>query len=884
MSLTAGARVGSYEIIDLVGTGGMGEVYRARDLKLKRDVAIKVLPDNFAEEQERIARFQREAEVLASLNHTNIATVHDFEEAGSRHFLVMEFVEGETLADRLKHGPLPLDATLQIGKQIAEALEAAQQKGITHRDLKPANIKITPDGKVKVLDFGLAKMLDNAPTGDLSNSPTLISGSVPGVILGTAAYMSPEQARGKTVDRRTDIWALGCVLYEALTGRQAFAGENISDTLAAVLRGEPDWSALPAGTSRQLRDLLQRCLRKDQHQRLHDPADVRIELEDPAIAGIEREEKPRAPAYLFAALAFALLAGIALASAFWWTLRRPANGSSIPMHLSIALEPGAVSAATAFDDVFAISPDGKFIAYVVAREGKRQLFLRGLRESVGKPIVGAEDGVTPFFSPDGQWIGFLSGKELKKVPISGGSPVTLATLSGLAFAGAVWGSDNTIVFVPDFNAGIWRVSANGGTPQLLLKTDVEKDRIAFQDPAVLPQGKGILFTMVSGRATTFNDVDIAVLENGATEPRVLLHGGTTVRYIPTGHLVYVRGGTLFAVPFDLSRLVVTGTPVPVLEGLEKNAWGSSLYSISENGTLIYEHAASINRGNLLVVIDRKGSMQAITDARSYPSEFALSPNGRQVAARVLAVNDDIWTYDVAGGTPLRLTFEAFDEIFPVWTPDGRRIAFGSRTGHIFWKSADGTGQREEISRGQYTRYPGSFSPDGKTLAFVEVHPATQGDIWLMSLDGDRRAQPFQNTDADEWSPRFSPDGRWIAYASNESGRHEIYLRPMSSAGGRKRISTDGGTWPTWARNSREIFFAAGDKIAAVSLDTEGNRVGQQRTIVDTPRVEGYRFEADAPYYDVMPDDEHFVLRLTPQYASPTHYNVVLNWPEELKTR
>ena len=882
MSLTAGVRVSSYEIIDLIGAGGMGEVYRARDLKLKRDVAIKVLPDTFAEEHERIARFQREAELLASLNHTNIATVYDFEEAGDRHFLVMEFVEGETLADRLKHGPLPLDETLQIGKQIAEALEAAQQKGITHRDLKPANIKITPDGKVKVLDFGLAKMLDTSKTEDLSNSPTLVSGSVGGVILGTAAYMSPEQARGKTVDRRTDIWALGCVLYEALTGKQAFAGENISDTLAAVLRGEPDWSALPVGTPRRLRDLLQRCLRKDPHERLHDPADVRIELEDLAIAGTEREEKPRAP-YLFAALAFALLAGIVLASAFWWTLRRP-TGSLIPMHLSLELEPGAVSAATAFDDVFAISPDGKFVAYVVAREGKRQLFLRGLRDSVGKPIAGTEDGVTPFFSPDGQWIGFLSGKELKKVPVSGGSPVTIATLSGLAFAGAVWGSDNTIVFVPDFNAGISRVTADGGTPQLLLKTDIEKDRIAFQDPTLLPQGRGILFTMISGRATTFNDVDIALLEKGATEPRILLHGGTTVRYVPTGHLVYVRDGTLFAVPFDLSRLVVTGTPVPVLEGLEKNAWGSSLYSISENGTLIYEHAASIRRGNLLVVIDRKGNIQAITDGRSYPSEFALSPNGRQVAARVLAVNDDIWTFDIAGGTPLRLTFEAFDEIFPVWTPDGRRIAFGSRTGNIFWKSADGTGQRQEISRGQYTRYPGSFSPDGKILAFVEVHPATQGDIWVMSLDGDRRAQPFQNTDADEWSPRFSPDGRWIAYASNESGRHEIYIRPMSSAGGRKRISTEGGTWPTWARNSREIFFAAGDKIAAVSLDAEGNRVGQQRTIVETPRVEGYRFESDAPYYDVMPDDEHFVLRLTPQYASPTHYNVVLNWLEELKTR
>ena len=880
MSLSPGARVGSYEIIDLVGAGGMGEVYRARDVKLKREVAIKILPESLAEDSERIARFQREAELLASLNHENIAIVHDFEEAGARQFLVMEFVEGDTLTDRLKRGPLPLDEVLQIGKQIAEALEAAHQKGITHRDLKPSNIKIAGDGKVKVLDFGLAKMLDTPASLDASNSPTLMSGTA-GMILGTAAYMSPEQARGKTVDRRTDIWALGCVLYQALTGRQAFAGENVSDTIAAVLRGEPDWSVIPAGTPRRLRDLLQRCLRKDPHQRLHDAADARIELEEAATSS-EALEKPRAMTYLFAALAFALLAGAAIASAFWWTLRRPLNESSRPMHLSVELEPPAVSAATAFDDVFALSPDGQFIVYLATRDGKRQLFLRGIGDSVSKPISGTEDGVTPFFSPDGQWIGFLSGRELKKVPISGGSPTAIATISSLAFAGAFWDSDNRIVFVPDFNGGIWSVSANGGTPQLLLKTDVEKDRIAFQDPTVLPRAKGILFAMVSGHATTFDEVDIAVLEPGATEPRILLHGGTTARYVPTGHLVYVRGGSLFSVPFDLSRLAVTGTPVAAVEGLEKNAWGSSLYSVSDDGTLVYERAASVQRGNLLIQVDRKGNIQTITDGRSYPSEFALSPNGRQVAARVLAVNDDIWTYDVASGTPLRLTFEAFDEIFPVWTPDGRRIAFGSRTGSIFWKSSDGTGQREEISRGQYTRYPGSFSPDGKTLAFVEFHPSTQGDIWLIPLDGNRQAQPFQNTEADEWSPRFSPDGRWIAYASNETGRQEIYIRPIGSAGGRKRISTEGGTWPTWARNSREIFFANGDKIAAVTLDAEGNRIGQQRIVVDTPRVAGYRFEPDAPLYDVMPDDEHFVLRLTPQYASPTHYNLTLKWFSELQ--
>ncbi len=887
MSLAAGTRFGSYEIINLIGVGGMGEVYRARDSKLKRDVAIKILPETLAAEADRISRFEREAELLASLNHTNIAVVHDFQQAGRRHFLVMEFVEGETLADRIRRGPLPLDESLQLARQVAEALEAAHQKGIIHRDLKPANIKISNDGKVKVLDFGLAKIFDNsAAPVEASNSPTLMTGTAGGVILGTAAYMSPEQARGKTVDKRTDVWALGCVMYEMLTASQAFSGDSISDTIAGVIRGEPDWSALPSGTSRSVRKLLQRCLQKDPRRRLHDAADVRIEIDD-VNAAADPEIAVAAPASSAVGkllpVGIALLAGLAIASAFWWIRARSLSESKTPMHLSVPLAPDAVSVVVCCNIGFAISPDGQWMTYTVNRAGKKQLIVRSIRESEGKLIDGTDDAASPFFSPDGRWIAFASGKELKKVPVSGGSPVTICNLSSIGFIGGAWGEDDKIVFIPYFNAGIWTVPSNGGTPQLVLNTDESKDRIAYVWPQLLPQSKGILFGIAANQTIKGDDVKIAVLESGAKEPRVLIQGGQAARYTPTGQLIYSRGGELLSVPFDLSRLAVTGTPTPLIQGVEKDEIGWSIFDVSNNGTLLYEPHGDFKPGRRLAMFDRKGSARPIGENPANFNEFSLSPKGDRVAARVFAVNDDIWVYDTAHGTPLRLTFEPRDEIYPQWTSDGNRIAFGTRTGKIFWKSADGTGQREEISSGEYTRYPSSFSPDGKTLAFVEVHPTKRGDIWLMSLDGSRKAQPFLNTDANEWWPKFSPDGHWIAYVSDETGRDEIYLRPIGAPGGRKQVSTEGGMWPAWNRNGRELFFLKGNNLVSVALDAQGNALGKDRVILDSPKFEGVQFDTiNNPSYDVMPDGEHFVLALSPRYPSPTHYNVILNLFEELK--
>ena len=885
MPLAAGSRLGSFEIITPIGAGGMGEVYRAYDSKLKRDVAIKILPEAFASEPDRISRFEREAELLASLNHSNIATVHDFQQDGERHFLVMELVEGDTLADRLARGALAIDEALEIASQIAEALEAAHQKGIIHRDLKPANIKVATDGKVKVLDFGLAKIFEaGIPSRDASNSPTVLGGTAGGVVLGTAGYMSPEQARGAAVDKRTDIWALGCVIYEMLTGKPAFASENLSDAIAAVLRGEPDWQRLPDETPPRIRVLLGRCLRKDPRQRVHDAADVRIELDDAAAdaGGVALGSRPFTARRL-APIALALLGGAVIASTLWWIRVRTSSETPSPIHLSLtSVSRTSSSLYLNANHQLAISPDGRHIVYVANRSGKRQLFLRSLGESDARPIDGTDDARTAFFSRDGKWIAFGNGQELQKVAVSGGSPITICKLSSTGFYGGDWGADNTIVFVPDFNGGLWSVSSNGGSPQQLLKTDPEHDAVSYADPDILPNGKDVLFTLASGHAVTSDDQNIAVLSAGTHEPRILIRGGSNARYLPTGHIVYVRGGALLSIEFDASTLTLTGTPVSVMERLGRTWSGDADYAISDNGTLVYEPDSGIKSGRIFAMVDRKGHVQPIT-ARGNYGEFSILPNGRSLATRVFAINDDIWVYDIATGTPLRLTFEPLDEIFPQWTPDGTRIAFGTRTGKIFWKSSDGSGQREELSHGEYPRYPDSFSPHGESMAFVEIHPTRRRDIWLMPLDGDRRARPLLATDADEWGARFSPDGRWLAYVSNETGRDEIFIRRIDSTGGRKRLSSEGGAGPVWARNGRELFFMRGDQLAVVALDAQGDPIGRDRVLLTVPRFEDLQFDPGLPDYDVMPDGEHFVFELDPQPSSAT-YNVVLNWFEELKKK
>jgi len=706
-----------------------------------------------------------------------------------------------------------------------------------------------------------------------------------GMILGTAAYMAPEQARGRAVDRRADVWAFGCVLYEMLTGMQAFASENLSDAVAAVLLSEPDWRALPADTPARIRVLLKRCLQKDSRQRLHDVADARIEIEDRDADATPAAASPRQTRLHHVTwIVLSLVSGAALASVLWWGGTRSSRATPAPIHLSLTLVNHAASFAHMnASRELAISPDGQKIVYVANHNGKRQLFLRALGDSEAKPIDGTDGALTAFFSPDSKWIAFGKGSELQKAAVSGGSPITICNLSGTGFYGGDWGADNTIVFVPDYNGGLWTVSANGGTPRPMLKTDVEKDRVSYSDPQILPGGKSVLFTLASGRAVTADDQDVAVLDPGGRDPRILIRGASHPRYLPTGHVVYVHAGTLLAVTFDVSKLAVTGTPVSVIEGLGKTWSGDTDYSISDNGTVVYEADAGVKTGGLFVLVDRRGNVQPVPTRRGNYSEFSVSPNGRSLASRVFAINDDIWTYDIVSGAPLRFTFEPFDETFPQWTADGAHIAYGTRTGRIFWKSSDGSGPREELTHGAYPRYPTSFSRDGKQMAFVEIHPSRRRDIWLMALDGDRQPEPLMATDADERDARFSPDGRWLAYVSDETGRDEVFIRPIGTGGGRKQLSSEGGTGPTWAPNGRELFFAKGGQLSAVTLDGQGNPVGRDRVLFSVPRFEDLQFDSENPLYDVMPDGEHFVFLLE-QLSSPTHYNVVLNWLEELKAR
>jgi eukaryotic-like serine/threonine-protein kinase len=906
VALAPGTRLGAYEVLSLLGAGGMGEVYRTRDTKLNRDVALKILPGSFALEPERLARFKREAQVLAALNHPNIAHIYGFEDSPSPdpgqavvHALVLELVDGPTLADRIGNGPLPLDEALSIAEQIAEALEAAHEQGIIHRDLKPANIKVRDDGTVKVLDFGLAKAIEptSAISPSLTNSPTIMSPvhlrhgyggqammTGVGTLLGTAAYMSPEQAKGRPADRRSDVWALGCVIYEMLTGRQAFVGETLSEIAAAVLRSEPDWRTLPAETPSRIRVLLKRCLQKDPRQRLHDVADVRIEIDDRDAEAVPAAVSRHTVVHRVTLLVLALVSGAALASLLWWAGIRVSRPTLAVVHLNLMLANHAQSFGrlNANREV-AIAPDGQKVVYVGDHEGKRQLFLRALGESEGKLIEGTAGATSAFFSPDSEWIAFGKESELQKAAVSGGSPVTICRLSSTGFYGGNWGADDRIVFVPDYNGGLWTVSANGGTPQPLLETDVKKDRVSYSDPQILPDGKGVLFTLASGHAVTADDQDVAILEPGSKEPRILIRGGSHPRYLRTGHIVYVRAGALLAIAFDVSKLALTGTPVAVVEGLGKTWSGDTDYSIAENGTLVYEANAGAKTGNLFVLVDRHGNVKPLWDKRGNYSEFSLSPNGKSLATRVFAVNDDIWTYDIATGAPLRFTFEPLDEIFPQWTADGTRIAFGTRTGTIFWKSSDGSGPREELTHGAYPRYPTSFSRDGKRMAFVEIHPSRRGDIWLMPLDGDRRPEPLMATDADERDATFSPDGQWLAYVSDETGRDEVFIRPIGTNGGRRQLSSEGGTMPAWSPNGRELFFARGDQLAAVPLDGRGNPVGRDHVLFSAPGFEDLQVEPENPIYAVMPDGEHFVFVLD-HSSAPTHFNIVLNWFTELKQR
>jgi serine/threonine protein kinase/Tol biopolymer transport system component len=895
MAIPSGTRLGSYEVLSQIGAGGMGDVYQAHDTKLGRDVAIKVLPEAFAHDPERLSRFQREAKMLAALNHSNIATIHGLELSSGTSYLVMELVLGETLQGLVKRdGAMPIEEVLAIAKQIAEALEAAHEKAIIHRDLKPANVKVTPEGKAKVLDFGLAKAFAGDTTSeDIGNSPTLSqAATMQGVILGTAAYMSPEQARGKACDKRTDIWSFGCVLYELLTGKQTFHGEDITDILAAVVRAEPDWQALPAATPIQVRDLLRRCLQKDKAKRLRDAGDARIEIEEALAAPTVSlsADVPVKRGWLQAVvLGLAVLIAAALATIATWNLKT----SPAPQPTTrtvINLPPGQQLAGLDSGPSVALSPDGTHLAYVARQGGAQRLYLRALDSIDSRPIPGTDGAVNPFFSPDGQWVGFSAGGNLKKVPVSGGAALTLAIVA--LPRGASWGSQGIIAFAPTTDGALQQVPEAGGTPQLL--TRLEKRDNSHRWPEFLPGGKAILF---AASATTSNwaNAQVAVQSLGTGERRDLIQGGTNPRYAASGHLVYAQGGSLMAVPLDPQRFAVTGPSVPVVERvLQSTVSGVAQYNFSSTGSLVYIPGGVESAQSRLVWVGRNGAAQPLAaPVRAYRGP-RLSPDGSRVSVAIVEQESQTWLYDLSRETLTRLTFEGSANYNPVWTPDSKRIAFTSNkegVANIFWQLADGSGGLERLATSEYNQAPMSWSPDGQVMAYIEVNPTTGRDIWMMRM-GDpsqgagqvRKAQPFIRTPATESAPRFSPNGRWLAYVSNESGRFEIYVQPYPGPGEKWQISTEGGTEPMWNPNGRELFFRSGDKMLAADVTTQPSfSAGKPRMLFEGP------FEpapTTFPNYDVSADGQRFLmLQLVEQAeAAPTQINVVLNWFEELKRR
>jgi serine/threonine protein kinase/Tol biopolymer transport system component len=905
MTLATGTRLGSYEVVAPIGAGGMGEVYQAHDTKLGRDVAIKVLPEAFAHDADRLLRFQREAKMLAALNHPNIATIFGLEHSDGVQYLVMELVSGETLAEKVKAGPLPIAEALNVAKQITEALEAAHEKGIIHRDLKPANVKVTPEGKVKVLDFGLAKAFEGDATNEgIGNSPTLSrAATMQGVILGTAAYMSPEQARGKAVDKRTDNWAFGCVLYELLTGNAAFHGEDVTDILAAVVRAEPNWQALPAATPAKIRDLLRRCLQKDKTQRMQSAGDARIEIQEvlaapPTEVGATTASATRGWRERLTQATAATTTAIAVALAVVLVLRTP-KPSQPPQALHLSAETGADgSLYTTFGSAAIFSPDGTQLAFAASgADQKRRVYIRSLDQLQARALSGTENAIDPFFSPDGQWIGFFADGKLKKISVQGGAAVTLCDAPN--DRGGSWGEDGTIVFTPDIRNALSRVSSAGGQAQPLTTLDTQASEATQRWPQVLPGGKAVLFTS-NTHANNVGDSDIVVYSMASGQRKTVQRGGIYARYLPSGHLVYIHEGTLFAVPFDLKRLEMTGQPAPILEGvLAQPFGGGAQFSFSDTGNLVYVTGRGGGQNVSIYWMDHDGKFTPLHESPGNYYNPAFSPDGKRLA---LGINDgkraDIWVYELERDTLTRLTFAGESNTYPVWTPDGQRITYSSQekggTLNLWWIRADGAGDAQRLAESKNSQYPRSWRPDGKVLAFTQLNPAANYDIMTLPIEGDEKSgwkpgepKPFVNSAFNELDPAFSPDGRWLAYQSNESGSYEVYVRPFPGPGGKWQISTGDGLDPKWSRNGKELFYRTGDsKIMAVTYTASGDSFHAQKP---QPWSPGQFTDLGLGIYsfDLHPDGKRFAVLKAPgtgQTAAVNKVNFIFNFFDEVRSK
>jgi serine/threonine-protein kinase len=878
-----GSAIGPYQVVSKLGEGGMGEVYRARDTRLGRDAAIKILPSAVARDPERLARFEREARTLASLNHPNIAQVYGFEHAPDGEALVMELVEGEDLAQRLGRGAVPLHDALLFARQIAEALEAAHESGIVHRDLKPGNIRVRPDGTVKVLDFGLAKIVDDLgrnPSGSpgqpdvhraLDSSPTITSPAMItglGMILGTAAYMAPEQARGQAVDKRADIWAFGAVLYEMLTGRRAFPGDTVSDTLAAVLTHDPDLSLLPPDTPPAVRALLQRTFQRDPKQRLRDIGEARVALSTSAsaptpIAG-GHTEKVAASRWgrvrLFLALgAAAIVVATALVA---WTIRRPASSLATPM-LTLGVDAGGDTALAGVGwaglnwvgPTAILSPDGDVLVFIARGPGggRWQLYSRRLDELAATAINGTEGAYAPFFSPDGRSVAFFAGGQLSKVPLAGGAVTTIAPAPD--GRGGAWAPDGTIVFAPRADGPLVRVSANGGTPTpfTVLRPSGET---THRWPQVLPGGTQILFmAQDDANPSRAGTIEVQPLSGGTR--KVVHTGGLYGRYASSGHLLYVQNGTLFAAPFDLAHLEETGRPVAIVNDVADSMInGTSQYSVSDTGLLAYRRARNPRR--VLQWMDFAGQLQSLRDMPAEYQELRTSPDGSRLLLVVAdGTQSDVWVYDIAGDRMTRLTFHPDNDWSPIWSPDGSRVAYASwradvGTFNIFVHRIDGAGEPQRLTTSHNQQLPVAWDPSGRNLVYTEERAGSGTDLMRLRVEptdtGELRAgQPevLIGTPANEAAAQFSPDGTWLAYTSDDSGRSEVFVQPFPPTGGRWQVSSEGAEWIAWGK---QLLYGRSEEVVM----SVPYRVNGRTFVAEKPRA-WMRIPPGVLWLDPSPD-------------------------------
>jgi len=905
MALTPGRRLGPYEIVAPLGAGGMGEVYRARDARLNRDVAIKALPEEFARDPERRARFDREARVLAALNHPNITAIYGVEQQDHSSYLVLELVEGQSLADRLAAGPIRLDDVLPIAAQIATGLEAAHDAGIVHRDLKPANVKIRPDGSVKILDLGLAKADDSASgQADMTQSPTVTSGGTyPGVILGTAAYMSPEQARGRPVDKRTDIFAFGCLLYECLTGRRAFRGEMVSDVLVAVITKEPDWSALPADTPEPLRDLLRRCLRKDPRQRLQAIGDARVVIEEissasPSEVTAHLASKPlrklvtrwslATAAGVLVGLLGGLLAGGGLA-------RRTVESSGVRTLVQAVLPlPAGVELGFGEGPAMALSPDGRTLVFRGVQKCVFRLYRRELGNAESVAIPGTEGGTAPFFSPDGEWLGFFAASRIKKVAMAGGAPLVVCEVPPVA-SGGTWSDDGWIIFSQGPNSVLSKVSPAGGAVESLTDLDRTRGEHAHVWPQALPGG-GLLVTAVLGR--DFQDLDSAqaVLLAPGAKPRVLVEGSSFARVVP-GWIVFVRGDSLLAAPFDAERLEVTGPPVGLTEPIViQELRRTAPFAVSRDGTLVFAAGPPLlsQKANVMRV-DRSGTAVALPLGPAIYQMPRLSPGGARLAvARYEGMAGRLFVFEFERQVLMPLTPEPGRFFGPVWSPDGKQIAyagFGEGEPRPYVKNADGSSTATPLTDASRDAvFPTSWFPDGKSIAtlvaYTEAHGGTRlrgtNDIWILPVDRRTAPRPWFETTDRELAPMVSPDGKFLAYVSNESGRNEVYVRVYPGPGSKIQISYNGGSEPAWSREGRELLYREEDRFMSVEVRaTSQIMVAPPRVLFTAPYQRGSR--EDIPrQYDVSRDG-NVIVALQPLPSEPVerHLAVVTDWTRTL---